>query len=434
MFNFNHRIYLDYASLTPIDKRVSREMKKYSAVNYSNSSSWCKEGVSAKNAMNNGRKRIADFIRAHPDEIVFTGSGTEANNMAILGPIEFLRERGVEYKDTHILVSAIEHSSVLECVKELQKKGVQIDYILVDSAGIIRLDDFKNKIRSNTVVVSIMSVNNETGAVQPIREIAKIIRRFRNSLTTSVADTFPPRALNRSAPLRLAFGSIGLEAINDFKYPILHTDAAQAVCHQELFVEQLGVDLLTLDGSKAYGPRGIGALFIRRNIPIKPILFGGGQENGMRSGTENIPGIMGFAKALDIIQCERACETTRIKKMQNYFIEGMKLIRSDIIVNGVGAGVVSGNDNDAKISPHIANISIPGIDNEFFVFQLDARGIACSTKSSCLRDDSESYVLKAMNANSGTSIRFSFGRKTKMRHIKKIHDIIGRLMTAKTAK
>lgn len=380
---FHNRIYLDYASLTPIDRRVLRELKKYSSIKYANPSSWHKEGVFAKSAMNDSRKRVADFIHAHIDEIIFTGGGTEANNLALLGPIDYLHSKGIEYKDMHVLVSEIEHSSVLECATELKRRGVQVDFIGVDSSGVVRLDDLKNKIKANTIIVSVMTVNNETGVVQPIREIAKIVRHAKN--------------------------------------PLFHTDAAQAACFQELNVERLGVDLLTIDGSKIYGPRGIGALYIRRNTPIEPIIFGGGQEKGMRSSTENIPAIMGFAKALDIIKSIYVRENARIGVLRDYFIEGLKIIRSDIVIHGQGT----------EVSPHIANISIPGIDNEFLLLQLDASGIACSTKSSCLRDIDESYALKAMGADSKTSIRFSFGRWTKERHLKKTLKIIKKLLLSK---
>lgn len=426
------RIYLDYASLTPIDGCVLREMKKYSGAEYANPSSWYKEGVNAKNAMNDGRKMIAEFIHAHPDEIFFTSGGTEANNIAILGPIERLHSNGVECKDMHILLSEIEHSSVLECVSELKKRGVQVDYVGVDSSGVVKLDELKKKIKVNTVVVSIMMVNNETGVIQPIREIAKLVRHARNSFTETISPTSPttfPRGESPRAAKPRENVSVksrdGFRIDDRAKYPLFHTDAAQAVCYQELNVEQLGIDLLTLDASKAYGPRGIGALFIRRNSPIKEIIFGGGQEKGIRSGTENIPGIMGLAKAVDIIRGERGDERSgeleRIKVLRQYFIDGLKSIRADIVIHG----------NIDHVSPHIVNVSIPNIDNEFFLFQLDAHGIACSTKSSCLRDADESYVLKAMGANSKSSIRFSFGRFTKKRHIKKALRIINLLILQK---
>ncbi len=367
------RIYLDYASITPVDKRVVREMKKYSRREYANPSAWHKEGVEAGKAIIAAREKIAGFIHAHPDEIVFTSGGTEANNIAIMGTIEAIRRAGVDYKDIHILGSAIEHSSVRECFVELKRRGVEVEEVKVDSRGGVLVDDLEKKIRANTVLISVMMVNNETGVVQPIREVSRILRHSKNE-----------------------------------KKPLFHTDVSQAV-YQELNVEKLGIDLLTLDASKMYGPSGTGALFVRRNTPIEPIIFGGGQENGLRSGTENLPGVMGFAKAVELLANELKKEVSRLAELKRFFTEELMKIRPDAKLNGEGA--------DA--SPHIANISIPGIDNEFFVLQLDAKGVACSTKSSCLRDEGDSYVLRVMGADGNSSVRFSFGRWTTRREIKR---------------
>ncbi len=416
------RIYLDYASLTPIDPRVVREVKKYSSAKYANPSSIYKEGVAAKKAMEEGRKKVAGFLHVHGDEIVFTSGGTEANGLALEG------SRRVAHRSfsqagigkPHLIISTIEHSSIMETANMLEKQGVEVTRLAVNSSGVISLDELKKAIKPNTFLVSIMMVNNETGAVQPIREAVKIVRHAR-----------------KAKIVRAAEGAIeGADSV----YPLFHTDAAQAL-YEDLNLESLGVDLLTLDGSKMYGPRGIGCLFIRRETPIEPIIYGGGQERGMRSGTENVQAIMGFAKALEIIghgllgngclgtghysQLKRSKsksppplpqESIRIARLNHLFIEKLQAIRSDIIING------------AKTSPHILNVSIPGINNEFFVLQLDAKGIACSTKSSCLRDEDESYVLKAMGADSKTSIRFSFGRWTKKSDIIKTTKVIGDIL------
>ena len=400
------RIYLDYASLTPIDPRVLRVMKKYSSSAYANPSSWYREGVAAKKAMNEARKIVADFIHAHDDEIIFTSGGTEANSIALQGVVAAFSING-QNKDLrpHIIISAIEHSSIMETARILEKRGCEVTKIPVDKNGVIILDELKKAIKPNTVLVSIMTVNNELGTIQPIREIAKTIRQA-----------------------RVKFSS------NDERniYPLFHTDSAQAGLYQDLNIEQLGVDLMTLDGGKVYGPRGIGALFVKRNLMkaagedqplISPIMFGGGQENGLRSGTENLPAIVGFAEALRIIGehdgKDRGKETAHIAELRKIFIDGLKAIRSDVVVNGDGQ----------SSSPHILNISIPSIDNEFLVMQLDAAGIALSTKSSCLRDEDESYVLRAVGANSKTSLRFSFGRWTKRGDIKKVLKTMERLLS-----
>jgi cysteine desulfurase len=364
-----------------------REMKKFSAPKYANPSSWYKEGVAAKKVMEASREIVADFLHAHPDEIVFTSGGTEANNLAILGAFQVVKEAGL--LNPHLTISSIEHSSIMEIANMLEKHGCEVTRLRVDRNGSIDLNELNRSIKPNTFMISIMTVNNEIGTVQPIREIAKIIRHTRKQ--------------------------------NGGKYPLFHTDAAQAAIYNDLNVEKLGVDLLTLDGSKVYGPRGIGALYVKRGTPIKPIIFGGGQESGMRSGTENLPGIAGFAKALEIAQSDDpTVQLFKVRNLRAMMIEGLRAIRPDIKVNGPAEG--------ESVSPHILNVSIPGIDNEFFVLRLDANGIAVSTKSSCLRDEKESYVLKAMSGNSKESVRFSFGRWTKDRNIKKVLKIIARLV------
>jgi len=399
------RIYLDYASLTPIDPRVIREMKKYSSSKFANPSSLYKEGVAAKKALAEGRQKVADYINSHSDEIIFTAGGTEANSLAIEGVIRAAVHSGV--KSPHIIISSIEHSSIIEVANKLEKFGCEgikceVTRLSVDKNGVISLDELKKSIKANTVLVSIMMVNNEIGSVQPIKEIAKIVRNARKSFGT------------------------------DLNYPLLHTDAAQAL-FEDINMDNLGVDLLTLDGGKVYGPRGIGVLYVKREVLsnklIEPIILGGGQEFGLRSGTENIPAIMGFGKALELANTNSRIntnttdnESARLGEFRSIFIEGLMQIRPEIIVNG--------NLNSGPTqSPHILNISIPGIDNEFFLFQLDAKGVTCSTKSSCLRDEEDSYVLKSMSADSKTSLRFSFGRFTKVRDIKKTLRVISKLLS-----
>lgn len=385
---FKRRIYLDYASLTPIDKRVLREINNFSSSEYANPSSFYKEGVQAKEILKNSKIEISDYIHSHPSEIYFTSGGTESNNLSILGVIESLHEKGVEYDKMHVLISVIEHSSVRECANHLSNLGVEVESISVNENGVVSVDEIKNKIKSNTVIVSIMTVNNEIGTIQPIREIAKTIRHFR--LNSKQASDFN---------------------FQDFAYPVFHTDASQAFLFEEINTEKLGVDLLTLDSSKVYGPRGFGLLYVRKNTPIVPIIFGGGQESGLRSGTENIPVIRGFAKALEIANNEREVEVKRVGELRDYFIKELKKIREDIKVNGEG-------------SPFILNVTIPKIDNEFFVLQLDAKGISCSTKSSCLGDSDESYVLNALGVKSKESVRFSFGRWTTKGDLMKVTEVI----------
>lgn len=411
VFNWfwGRRIYLDYASLTHVDTRVLSEIKRFSCINYANPASLYLEGVKAKEAMKKARLQIANFIHSQPNEIFFTSGGTESNNLAIIGAIEALHEKGVEYSAMHIIISVIEHSSIRECANYLSGKGVEVEVLPVGTNGVVSLSELKNKLKPNTVLVSIMTVNNEIGSIQPIREIAKTIRHYRAN-TDSVFN------------------------FQNFEYPIFHTDASQAPLYLELHVEKLGVDLLTLDGAKIYGPRGMGLLYIKKETPIMPIIFGGGQESGLRSGTENIAGIMGLAKALEIAEKERCGEVKRISELRELFVEGLMEINPDIKINGVESLVVNKNPNKTENlthSTHIINVSIPKIDNEFFVLQLDAKGIACSTKSSCLGDEEESYVLKAIGADSRQSIRFSFGRWTNRRQVERTLKVISSIVGKK---
>jgi len=398
------RIYLDYASLTPIDPEVLKEMEIYSSIEFANPSSIYKEGIAAREALKKARTDVAGFLQAHVDEITFTSGGTEANNLAIIGSVEALHEQGVAYADMHVLTSSIEHSSVRECFNYLNGKDVKIDVVGVDEHGVVLLDELKKKIRPSTVIISVMMVNNEIGSIQPIREIAKIIRQARNAKTHASPFDFQSEVM----------------------YPLFHTDAAQAALYQGFRVEKLGVDLLTLDGSKMYGPRAVGVLYHKKNITLSPVLRGGGQERGLRSGTEPVAAIMGFAKAIHLIDHEK--ESLHILELRKMFIRGLQDLRKGILVNG--SGTLESALKDPTQSPHIVNISIPRIDNEFFLLQLDAQGVACSTKSSCLRDEDESYVLKAIGVSSKTSLRFSFGRWTTTEEVTAATKQIGQLLAA----
>lgn len=376
------RIYLDYASLTPVDPRVIRVMGEFSAPKYANPASIYREGVEAKRALESARKVIAGSIHALADEIIFTGSGTEANNLALFGALKAVKKTGQD--KPHIIVSSVEHSSIMDIVDTMSGFGVEVTKLGVDKKGRIDIEELRKSIKPNTFMVSIMTLNNEIGNSEPVREIAKAVRWARANITKT-------------------------------QYPLFHTDAAQAQLLQELFVEQLGVDLMTLDSGKIYGPRGIGALFIKRETPIEAVIYGGGQEKGLRSGTENLPAIMGFAKAVEIAAAERKTEQKRILDLARDFLQGLKKLDPGITANSEG-------------DSHIVNVSIPNIDNEFFVLQLDAFGVTASTKSSCLHDSDESYVLRAIGVDSKTAVRFSFGRYTKPRHVRKALKIIATVL------
>ncbi len=340
------RIYLDYASLTPIDKGVLKVMKKYSKGDYSNPSSLYASGVNAKKAIDDAKARIAKIIHSHPDEILFTSGGTESNDLVLR-----------KFEGKQIVISAIEHSSIIRNTKAI--------HIPVNNDGVVDLEVLRKSITTETAIVSIMMVNNEIGVIEPIHEVVKIVRDFNKKNNTNI---------------------------------LVHTDACQAAVHLPLHVEKLGVDLMTLDGAKMYGPRGIGMLYVKR-----------GSLDITRAGTENVPAIMGFAYASELLEKMKEKETKRIVELKAFFIKELQKINPEIKVNG----------SLEYSSPHILNVSIPNIDNEFFLFQLDAKGIEVSTKSACLRDEDESYVLKAIGANSKNSVRFSFGRGTTKSDINK---------------
>ncbi len=377
---------MDHAATTYLDPRVKKAMEPFWEKNFGNASTIYKEGMDARNAMNQARKTVAKLIFANPDEIIFTNGGTESDNIAIFGVARYF-SRGPSSRNPgnprtvlgsrnsrgHIITSKIEHHAVLKSCEVLEKEGFKITYLKVDKNGIVDLKQLKKSLRKNTILVSIMYANNEIGTIQPIREIAKIIRDFKKKHSTG---------------------------------PLFHTDAIQAAGYLDLNVQKLGVDLMSVNASKIYGPKGLGFSYIKRGVKLSPILFGGGQEKGLRPGTENIPGIMGLAKALEISQSIREKEAKRLAILRDYLISGvLKKIK--------GASL---NGHNVLRLPNNVNVSIPGIEGESLVLYLDAQGIACSTGSACTSQDLEpSHVVTALGKPkeaAHSSVRFSLGRKT----------------------
>jgi len=375
-----HRIYLDNAATTPIDPRVEKEMKRFWSGDFGNAGSIHKEGVVAKQALENARQKVAELIGAHRDEIFFTSSGTMSNNMAIIGSISYSLSHGEDPKNIEIISTEIEHSSILEPIMWLCKKKIRHHVVKVNKEGIADLNLFKRVLHDKSALVSIHYVNNEIGVIQPISKISKIIRQ-RN------------------------FENISLQ-----KRPIIfHVDASQAPLYCDLNVQKIGADLLTLDGQKIYGPKGIGVLYKKRSVKIEPIFFGGGQERGMHSGTENIAAIVGLATALEIAVKERDRERARISKLRDYFWDRIRDSLPSVVLNGSLENRVANN----------INFSVPNIDPEFIVLELDARGIACSTKSTCVKAGDQSYVVAAIAGEdrARSSLRFSLGRYTTKKEI-----------------
>ena len=382
------RVYLDYASSTPIDPSVTRILTESFAVFY-NPSSIHKEGVLARNKIELARSEAVRFIDAQPDEIIFTGSGTESCVLAIRGVVE--QARSVVGKP-HVITSMIEHASVLETIKDLERRAViRATYLQPDHEGRISVDDIKESIQEDTVLISVMMVNNEVGTIEPIKDIGLLVRKHKN----------------------------------EKGYPLFHTDASQAVLYNEISVLKLHTDLLTLDGIKCRGPRGIGLLYVKRGIRLAPVLTGGGQEKGLRSGTENISAICGFAHALTQAKQEREVETNRVEEVRAY----AKIKIKNVIPNVVF------NESKTHHSPHILSVCFPACDAEFVVISLDALGIAAAWGSACksIHGDTSSYVLAAMGKDDcmQSSVRFSFGKETTKKDIDALCDALVELVHRK---
>jgi cysteine desulfurase len=371
------RIYLDYASGAPVQKEVSRVISKHALI-FANPSSIHRDGVQAKKILDEARSHVAEALYAHSDEIVFTGSGTESDNMAVLGVFKQARlSPDFKGRDVHIITSVIEHPSVLYACRHIEEVGGKVTYLSVDNNGQFDLKELKNALTPNTVLVSIAFANNEIGTIQPIKEIAKEIRRYRkvNSI--------------------------------DSRYPLLHTDACQAGTYLDLNVEQLGVDLMTLNGTKLGGPHGIGVLYLRRGTQVAPIIYGGGQENGFRSGTEDVARVTGMALSLKFAQknIDKAVKVSM--GLQKYFETSLVKKFPDCRING----------GSPKL-PNNVSVSFKNISSELLVLELDAKGISASAGSACSSaKDAGSHVIEALygknDSNIYSTVRFSFGADTK---------------------
>jgi len=360
------RIYLDNASTTPIEPKVLDAMLPYLKEKYGNPSSLHFEGRIAKSAIEKSREKIAQIINSEKEEIIFTSGGTESDNLAILGIA-----RANANKGKHIIVSSIEHKAVLDSYKKLEKEGFSVTYLDVNKNGIVSLDHLKSSLKPDTILVSVMYANNEIGTIQPIKKISKIIKDSKTS------------------------------------NPIFHSDACQAVGALLIDIKELGVDALTISSSKIYGPKGVGCLYLNKEIKIEPIIFGGGQENGIRSGTENVASIVGFSEALSISEKKRISENKRLTKLRDYFLSKIIKEIKDISLNG---------DKKNRL-PNNINISIQKVEGESLLLLLDECGISCSTGSACSSNNLKpSHVLTKIGVSrelAHCSIRFTLGRYTK---------------------
>lgn len=366
-------VYLDHAATTYLDPRVKEAMDLYWENEYGNPSSLYRSGRRAKDALDAARATITGILNCRPEELIFTGGGTESINLAIFGIARFYKDQG-----RHLISSKIEHHAVLHSLEALQKDGFEVTYLDVDEYGIVHPDALKNAIRPDTILVSIMYANNEIGTIEPMAEIGSVVKAVREER----------KAGGNQTPV------------------FFHTDACQAAGSLEMDVQKLGADLLSLNASKMYGPKGVGALFIKKGIRIRPLIYGGGQENNLRSGTENVPGIIGFAKAFEIAQTERESENARLIELRDYFIEEIIKRVPKVVLNG----------HPEKRLPNNINTSVLDIEGEAVILYLDAKGVYISTGSACTSTTLDpSHVILAIGRPyeyAHGSLRFTLGKRT----------------------
>ncbi len=352
------QVYLDNSSTTKVLDEAAQTVFDIMTVYFGNPSSLHGKGIEAEKIMKQAREKVAQVLGVDPGEIYFTSGGTESNNWAIKGAAHSLRRQG-----NHIIATYIEHPSVLEVFKALENEGFKATYLKVNKEGFIDINELKNSLTPETILVSVMYVNNEVGSIQPIEDIAEIIKTHNKNI-------------------------------------LFHVDAVQAFGKMPLVPNLKGIDLLSLSGHKIYGPKGIGALFVRDKVRIEPLLHGGGQESGLRSGTENMPGIAGLGVAAE------ACFNNMINWQSK--MEELKKHLKDGILKGIPDTVLNGPDIGA---PHILNISFLGTKGEILLHALEAKGIYVSTGSACSSHKSgTSHVLRALGKSpeeQDSALRFS---------------------------
>ncbi len=365
-------VFLDYASATPLDETVQAAMKPYFGDKFYNPSAIYLRSKSVRQSIETARTSVAQIIGAKPSEIYFTAGGSEANNQALKGLIGH---------DDELLVSSIEHESVLAPAHTLGGTT-----LAVDSNGRIDLTALESKITDKTKMVSIMYANNEIGTIQPIKEVVGLVERVRKDR----------RKRSVSKPI------------------YIHTDACQAANYLDLHISRLGVDLMTLNGGKIYGPKQSGMLFVRGGIELRPLIEGGGQERGLRSGTENVPSIIGFAEALSLAQAKRLDESHRLTEIREYAFSQLKQELPNAIING---------DLKHRLANNI-HITLPASDNERLIFALDERGIMVAAGSACsASDETPSHVLRAIGVSdkdAQSSLRITMGRSTSKEDIDRL--------------
>lgn len=372
-------VYLDYSATTPVKEEVLKEMIPYFTEKFGNPSSLYDKGLEAKDAVNHAREQVAALINAEPREVFFTAGGTEADNWAVFGVCDKLKEKG-----NHIITTKIEHHAMLHSCAFLEKQGFEVTYLDIDKDGRVDLEQLKNSITDKTILISVMMVNNEIGTVQPIKEIAEIAKAHKI---------------------------------------IFHTDAVQALGNVPIDVKELGVDLMSMSSHKIYGPKGEGALFIRKGVKISNYLHGGAQESGRRAGTENLTGIVGFGKAAELAKTNFEEHVKHCSSLRDYLVDRILKEIPDTLLNGTMDGRHPGN----------ANITFKYIEGESILLLLNQFGISVSTGSACSSKSLEpSHVLTALGVPvemiHGT-VRFTVGDFTTKEDIDYVVDALKTIVT-----
>lgn len=390
--------YFDYAAATPLDPRVKKAMAPYENEFFGNPSSIHKFGEIAKQAIEKSRQQIAKILNCRDREIIFTGSGTEANNLTILGIARYYKSQTTNQKTKlHIITSRIEHESILEPCRQLEKEGFKITYLPVDSRGFIEPKDIQKSLTPETILVSIMCANNEIGTIEPIAEISKIIKNFRDELIIKNKELKKNKFIIHNSK---------------FLIPYFHTDACQAAGFLDLNVKKLGVDLMTLNAAKIYGPKGIGILYKKDGVNLEPLIYGGGQEKNLRSGTENVPAIVGATKALEITFGGRASKSQRLNllKLRDYLIKEL--------LEKIPNTILNGPQGEKRLLNNV-NISFLRNDAEIILAYLEKYNIYASAGSACSSRLPASYVVSEISdkKRAKSAIRFSLGKYTKKQNI-----------------
>lgn len=380
------RVYLDWAAATPLLEESFNVMKPFLSVNYANPSAIHKEGLIANKAMETARQQVSSAIQVQPENVIFTSGGTESNNLAIWGIVEGIRKKGRRYEDMEVITTGIEHPSVSKVFDYLTELGVSVKKVAVDEVGKVVLSDLKDLLSEKTVLFSVAYANSEIGTVQSTRSIKKILKKVEDKFQSQI---------------------------------YFHVDAAQTPLWLNCQFSSVGADLLTFDSLKCCGPKGVGMLIKDRRVKLVPVVKGGGQEQNLRSGTENVAGIVGAGVAFSLAQKDYVARAEKTRKVRDKGIE--------ILLKNINGSVLNGPTGEARLANNI-NISIPGFDTEYAAVFLDSRGFAVSTKSACAgAGGGESSVVMETSSDPAralATLRFTLGPDTTVENLQSLTETL----------